>query len=167
MTEIVARLTREMVADILNYDPETGIFTWRSVSGRGHRPGRQAGTRSGRKRININGRLVLASQLAWLMVHGVWPDHEIDHKDVDASNDAIANLRRATRVQNQRNVGITKSNKSGFKGVSFDFRLGKWTVRISEDAGYRYLGLFWTKEEAAAIYAQAAKEAHGEFARVK
>lgn len=166
MSEI-NRLSVETVRELLNYDPETGVFIWRAVPGHGHRPGRQAGSRSGRRRINIHGRLVLASQLAWLMVHGVWPDHEIDHKDGDFRNDAIANLRRATRIENQRNIGITKSNKSGSKGVSFHSQRRKWTARISDGVGYRYLGLFLTKEDAATAYAQAAKEVHGEFARLK
>jgi len=87
----------------------------------------------------------------------------VDHIDGDPQNNSILNLRWATRSENQYNSRIRTDNTSGYKGVYFDKAAGKWRVRIKVDGKEKYLGRFHTKEEAAAVYEEAAKELHGEF----
>lgn len=70
-------LTAEQLRDVLNYDPETGLFTWRKMSRRHWLLGTIAGAQhsGGYVRIYVNGREYYGHRLAWLYVHGVWPPH--------------------------------------------------------------------------------------------
>ena len=89
---------------------------------------------------------------------------QADHADGDGLNNQRNNLRPCINAENARNSRIQINNTSGYKGVSWHARAGKWMARIVFDGKHRYLGLFHTKEEAYAAYCKAAEELHGEFA---
>lgn len=163
-------LTAERLREVLHYDPETGIFTWKvSLAPRGP-VGAVAGcSRSGRRQyvvIRIDGELFLAQRLAWLYMTDIWPTDKVDHKDNDASNNRWSNLREATNAQNCFNQGKRSVNSSGFKGVTLFKRDRVWTAQITVSGKNHYLGRFQTPEEAHAAYCEAAERLHGEFARV-
>jgi hypothetical protein len=86
---------------------------------------------------------------------------EFDHKDGNPANNAIDNLRLASKSQNACNTKVRKSSVTGFKGVE---RSGtKFQARIRFE-GIRYcLGCYATPEEAHAARNAKAKELHGEF----
>ncbi|MCK1465778.1 HNH endonuclease [Bradyrhizobium sp. 2] len=67
-------------------------------------------------------------QFVWLYVHGVWPDHDIDHRNRDTQNNTISNLRRATASENLANKKRPSNNTSGFKGVHP--KRSKWCSQI-------------------------------------
>ena len=81
---------------------------------------------------------------------------ETDHRDGDGLNNRRANLRTATRAQNEWNTGMRKTNSSGFKGVHFHKPSGKWRACIRHNGTFRRLGQFRTAEDAAARYYAAA-----------
>lgn len=160
-------LTVDVLREILDYDPMTGVFRWRQGR-KGIRAGGVAGSKKAYGYVEIgllNGQY-LAHRLAWLFVHGVWPADQIDHIDGDRSNNCIANLREATRSENLRNRGLQRNNTSGFKGVIFDKRTGMWQARIKIHGRRILLGLHETPEAAHAAYCEAAAKHHGEFAKV-
>lgn len=68
-------------------------------------------------------------------------------------------LRLATNQENLRHKGAPRNNTSGFKGVTYHKKAGKWMAQIKPI----YLGLFDTPEEAYDAYCSAAKELHGRF----
>jgi hypothetical protein len=160
------RLTVEQVRSCLNYDPLTGIFTWRITQGN-RIAGAIAGTPSHERRtIQIFGCRQPAAVVAWLHFYGKWPEREVDHKNLNAMDDRISNLREATISQNGMNKGIRKDSSTGFKGVSVDSRSGKYVARISDRNGTRkLLGYFPEPEQASAAYKIAARTIYGEFAR--
>jgi hypothetical protein len=158
------------VRALLDYDSLTGRLTWK-VSCAKAKAGKAAGWVDNhglgqRLVIGIGNRNYLAHRLIWLWVTGDWPAVEVDHKDLDQMNNKWENLRLATPSQNKRNQRKRSDNKSGFKGVGFVKRLGKFIAAISIDKRNKHLGVFNTAEEAHAAYRKAAREHHGEFARV-
>lgn len=178
MTSRQNTLTAERLKAVLSYDPQTGVYRWRTRCGTGRAiaswnarfAGKEAGTicdnGRGRKylQITVDGRRHTAQRLAWLYMKGEWPPPgtDVDHEDGDSLNNRFANLRVATRWENLSNRGKTRANTSGFKGVRP--HRNKWVARIGHKGRYRHLGTFDTPEQAAEAYAAAAREIHGEFA---
>lgn len=160
-------LTQSVLKDLLDYNPETGIFVWIKNTSFKVMKGRDAGCIDtiGYRIIRIDGKNYKAHRLAFLYVYGRWPVYQIDHADGSKSNNAIVNLRECNDSQNHANLKISKVNKTGFKGVHKEKGSTKWRARIKKDGKAISLGSYSTKEEAADAYAAGAKKHFGEFAR--
>jgi hypothetical protein len=89
---------------------------------------------------------------------------EVDHIDNDGLNCCRSNIRLAKPFQNRANTRRYKNNTSGFKGVSFNTKVGRYTAAIQSNRKFKRLGYFDTKEEAYEAYCKAADELHEEFA---
>ena len=172
---VPAQLTIEYLRSVLDYDPETGIFIWKVNTSRKPMAGKVAGSvgKWGYRTIGIcnSGGVerckVKAHRLAWFYVTGEWPDGDIDHKNLRRDDNRFENLRPATRPQNNINAVIHSNNSSGFKGVGWHKQIGRWRAYLTVNKRQRSLGLFDTKEEAAAARDRAELAAYGEFSRVK
>lgn len=160
-------LPAEYLRRILNYDPETGAFTWAEKIARKVVVGSVAGSLNhhGYIHISIGGRPYPAHRLAFVYMTGEWPVGMLDHRDTNKSNNAWANLRPATTSQNAMNTRRRSDNVSGFKGVCWRRAKGKWQARIKIHGSTRTLGSYDTPEAAHEAYVAAAKVVHGEFAR--
>lgn len=145
------------VREVYNYDPDTGVFTFRVQRGP-KRAGEVAGGVSldGYIYMKLNGNQHLAHRLAFLYMTGKWPEKFVDHKDTNRSNNAWDNLREATKTVNARNRSKLSSNTSGHVGVSWDKLKCKWVAHIGVDSKCIRLGRFDTIEEA--VNARAAAE---------
>jgi hypothetical protein len=153
-------LTQERLKDLLNYDPETGVFAWRERSKNRVKAGETAGSlqSKGYLQIRIDGRQYLAHRLVWLWMTGEWPTHYIDHVDGNNLNNRFANLRDVTNSVNQQNQRrASKDSKTGFLGVRQHH--GKFQARIYLDGKVTHLGRFTAPEQAYAAYV-AAKRVH-------
>jgi len=150
-------LTAARLRELLIYDPETGIFTWR-VSRGGRKFGTVAGAAytSGHILIRADRFAYCAHRLAWLYVHGEWPPSGLDHRDGVPSNNAIANLRPATTQQNGQNRKMSSNNSSGYRGVQYNGR--RWVAHLGHHGKHLYLGTFKTAEEASEAYKAARRE---------
>lgn len=161
--------SQEEINKLLRYEPDTGEFFWRVNRGRHGR--NWAGSRTGSDRgdgyirLIIGSRRYFAHRVAWLLVHGTEPEGEVDHINGNPSDNRISNLRIATHAQNISNSGKRKNNTSGFKGVSRGRTTG-FRATIFLHGKQIHLGSFVTKEEAYAAYCKAARDLHGEFARL-
>lgn len=159
-------LTQSQLKEWVDYDPLTGVFTCIKRFGKSPiRVGDRLGSliSSGYIQIYVNGVGHLAHRLAWLFQYGEFPKYDIDHKDQDKTNNAIANLRQATRRQNIHNQGTKSTNSSGFKGVYYCKQKQRYQARIRHNGKRIHLGFFSTPEEASKAYKLAAKEYHGDF----
>lgn len=153
-------LSADALKSRLSYDPETGVFRRLST-------GRKAGTvrPNGYIQIGVDGKLYRAHRLAWLLVHGHFPESDIDHINRDRADNRIANLRLATRSENMCNRSIAANNSSGVTGVCWDASREKWLVQIKrKGAPQKNLGRYATLEEAAAVRANAEQRFFGAYA---
>ena len=161
-----ANLTAQRLRELLHYDPETGVFTYRVKRGI-CQPGDVAGSemKRGNHGMGIDYRRYSSHRLAWLYMTGEWPDKEIDHRDGDPLNNRWENLRLATSAQNKQNQRNPKGNNtSGFLGVFLHGHAKdgspKWRARIQLDGKGTHLGLFDTPERAHAAYVEAKRRLH-------
>lgn len=95
---------------------------------------------------------------------GKWPEDKIDHINLCKSDDRWCNLREATHTQNMCNKTHTARSLTKTKGVQ-QLPSGRYSAVIQIDHTNIYLGSYDTLEEARAVYLEAAKEYHGEFAQ--
>lgn len=155
-------ISPEQLCALLDYDPDTGGMVWKdrgpeqfsrssdSLRWRRSFAGKAALTSlngCGYRVGSVLGRRVRAHHVAWAIFHGEWPSM-IDHINGDRADNRIANLRKASPSQNQRNAFMSSRNTSGFTGVSFDKKRKKWKAALSASGRYVYLGLFDRKEAA-------------------
>jgi hypothetical protein len=164
----IQNLSADDVRAILDYDPDTGEFRWKTTRGHAQK-GALAGSkdRKGYITIRVNFTLCYAHRLAWLVTHGFWPENQIDHIDCDKSNNRISNLREATNSQNQANRGIDCRNTSGRKGVSWNKSKGKWEARTRINNEQKFIGYFDDIHSASIAYNSAVSSNFGEYARIE
>lgn len=166
MSESEKSLSHDKLLEILSYDGGTGLFTWKTSNSNRRRVGDVAGgnVSKGYIAICIDYNRFFAHRLAWFYVHGVWPQHEVDHINGIHNDNRISNIRATTVEQNRRNKRMSKNNTSGWKGVSRSRK--KWVAQIGVDNKHLHLGVFDTVEEAHQAYVAASKKYHGEFGRI-
>ena len=141
-------LTQYKLKQLLNYDPDTGVFTWLIDCGPG-RPnkgdiaGRIQKKRGGKsyRDISISSKRYYAHRLACLYMTGKWPD-KVDHGDGDGTNNKWVNIESVTGLQNSKNIRKRSDNCSGCTGVHLHKHSGKWQVYINEKGERDNIGLY-------------------------
>jgi hypothetical protein len=92
----------------------------------------------------------------------------VDHKYGNSLDNRRLNLRAATYSENSCNRGLPENNTSGFKGVCFVKRTGKWLSCITKNGETNYLGANHESAESAhAAYCKANKKLHGKYGRTR
>ena len=157
----------EELKESLDYNPDTGIFTWIKCRSNNVKVGQEAGTLNTVYRVvRFNGIFYKGHRLAYYMYHGIDPlEKQIDHKDGDPSNNKIDNLRLATHPENGSNRKQSKNKASGKNGVSWYSRTQKWEVYITASNKRKFLGYFTNKEDAIKAREEAEIKYYGEFRR--
>lgn len=91
---------------------------------------------------------------------------ETDHKNRNTLDNRCSNLRSATHSENGRNRKLQYDNTSGFRGVHWRKDRGKFRAQVKVNGKHKHLGYFAYAVDAARAYDAAARELHGEFARL-
>lgn len=159
--------SRELLLQLLRYEPETGKLFWRyrepssfAVAGDKGREWKQTWWNSkyagkeafkkirqdGYRRSTLEGRSFYAHRLTWKMHYGNDPAH-IDHINGDRADNRIENLRSVAPADNNKNMGKSRRNNSGIVGVS-QIPCGRWSACIVVHGRFIWLGSHATKEEA-------------------
>lgn len=88
------RLTQKRLHEMLDFDPASGVFTWKA-KGRGIRTGKRAGSvdPNGYRYIRIDQEDFLAQRLAWFWAKQEWPTKVLRFQDGNKDNCSIENLR--------------------------------------------------------------------------
>jgi hypothetical protein len=131
-----------------SYNPATGEFL--------RSDGRPSGvTGGGYLKFYFKRKWWSGQRLIWYYFHGVWPEKTIDHKDRNAVNNRIDNLREASDQEQKINRGLHSNNTSGARGVYQQRRGKKWMSLISVNGKLKYLGTFAEKSAAEHAYKKA------------
>ena len=159
-------ITLERLDEVLDYDPESGIFRWKVRMSSRAAAGQIAGTicQNGYRSIQIDRQMLHAPHLAWWKYYRVFPRREVDHRDGDKLNDRILNLRLADRARQRHNSSKSTANTSGYKGVTWDKRRRVWVGQIQVRGKHVHLGQFPNAISAATAYDAAAIWHFGVFA---
>jgi hypothetical protein len=145
-------LTVEELKQLLDYDQNTGVFTWKVRRSGTAVIGSIAGhlKKSGYIYISINYKQYTAHRLAFLYVNGVWPTNDIDHINGIKIDNRIVNLRDVTSRENQSNFHTHRNGK--LVGASYHKLFKKWLATIEINGERIYLGNFPTEEAAHQAY---------------
>jgi hypothetical protein len=167
-TGVVRYMVQDELKSLVNYDCETGVFTWKVKRWR-CAPGDIIGTpdKDGYLTVKINQTRYKLHRLAWLYVHGEWPKNCIDHVNGLKTDNRISNLRDVTKRENSYNVKkASRNNKhSGLLGVSYvatqRYNIkNRWLALIRVDGKSKRIGSYSTAQEAHEAYLAAKRIYH-------
>lgn len=135
--------------EYINYDPETGLCTWKKKPSAKITVGSPVGyvSADGYMYFGFKGKTLKLHRAIFLMIHGYLPAY-VDHDDHDRLNNKALNLKASTMTANNRNCTRQKNNTSGVVGVRFDPNRKKWVAMIWHNSKAIALGRFDEKSDA-------------------
>lgn len=149
--------TRDVLSRYLDYNADTGVFTWKITRGR-VKPGDIAGTKAtqGHLTIRLGNSSYTAHRLAWLFATGAWPHRSVRHRNGDLTDNRFANLVMLNPLRDRdpmtRKPVAPKRNQVLSHGVTPMHFRGDGSVRydanVVVDGKVVFLGRFQTEEEA-------------------
>jgi hypothetical protein len=159
-------LTQQKVKDIINYDPLTGIFTWK-VSSQRMKEGKELTsikrTTPNAKpyyRTRIYGEHIVLHRLAFIFMLDRYPEKCVDHINGNTLDNRWNNLRECSISENNVNSKLYNTNTSGHKGISV---VSSGYLAHTQFKKVRYQKYFNNKEEAITWIKNKREEIHGEF----
>jgi len=159
-------ITQEEVKKLFNY--KDGKLFWKVSPANHIKIGNEAGhlTDEGYNVIVISGKRYYTHRLIFLYYYGYLPEY-LDHINNIRDDNRINNLREASRNQNQWNKKKQKNKSSSkYKGVHYFKGRKRWRARIQVNGKSKHLGYYFTEEEAALSYNEAAIKYFGKYAEL-
>lgn len=135
-------LTSKEASELFEYDPVDGVLYWKPlperypngrIRAKAYRRRIAAGSFNHKRNfINVqyNGINYKAHRIIWLLVYGHYPEAHIDHVNGNGSDNRLENIRIATNAENNQNLTVRKDNTSGFQGVWFNKKRGKFSAEL-------------------------------------
>ena len=138
------KLTQERLKELLDYDPENGVFIRKISTNNNIKIGSISGSidKQGYLIIWADGKRYKAHRLAFLWMEGYLPENQVDHIDRNKINNRWSNLREVSQTCNMRNRAVLKNNKYKITGISFHKKLNKIRADIRISRKLIYLGIF-------------------------
>lgn len=154
-------LTQEILQELIDYDPDTGIARWK------HR-GRKWFSRDadyktwnnkfegkvidrkhnqGYVTIGLFSKNYLLHRIIFIYMTGSLP-HKVDHINHIRHDNRWINLRDVSDSENSKNMSIACNNTTGVTGVYLHKASGKWHPKIKINGEQVHLGLFENFDDA-------------------
>lgn len=164
----VASMKINILKELISYNPETGELFWLHRAPWVSENGLMA--ERARKAFNtkiaggmcltsvdkdgylcgqIMGKFYRAHRVAYAIHNGHWPKETVDHENRVRTDNRAANLRAATRSEQQQNRSVQKNSETGIPGVHWSKSHGRWMARKTVNGKRVYLGTFYRTEDAA------------------
>jgi hypothetical protein len=144
-----AELTLKLVKSLVEYDPNTGVFTWLKPATRVS-AGDVVGSIDawGYSVTKIRGNVVKLHRLAWFYMTGQWPKN-VDHINRCKHDNRWCNLREVfDESLQQQNRGVQKNNTTGVRGVHYRADSGLYVARVRVNKMQVFYKEFRTLEDA-------------------
>lgn len=154
--------SQERLRELLDYDQETGVLTWKVKPAKQIKVGDVAGSLNGHGYLatSVDGARHRNHRLIWMWMTGDDPgDLQVDHINRNPSDNRWENLRLATHSQNMSNTHRS-DNTSGIPGVTWFKSRKKWRVQLRVNGKTKHVGYFSTKIEACAALIKVANSHH-------
>jgi hypothetical protein len=121
--------------DRFDYDPETGILTYRNNHSNGKiKAGTPVKVQEGNyaKVVTSDGTKHYAHRIAWALHYDeqLSPNVLVDHINGIKSDNRICNLRLVSYSENGHNRAHQRNNTSGHRGVKWDKKRCRWVAYI-------------------------------------
>lgn len=146
----------QSIQRLLRYEQDTGDVCWR-ING-------QSAVQfnaEGRGSITLFGKKYVATHVIWCCKYGRMPAGLIDHINGNPRDNRLENLRDVDHQGNRENLRAAMSNnKSGYLGVDFHKKEGRWRATIKHDGKKRHIGYFDDAETAYKAYVEKKREVH-------
>lgn len=148
----MAELTQKRVRELFNYNSLTGELIWK-VKGGNYRKAKK-GESAGRINRNyletyIDNKQYTNHRIIWLYVYGILTTLknglEIDHIDIDPSNNKLSNLRLTNKFGNSKNKNLRIDNTSKITGVNWACQRNEWLAKINTNNKSIFLGRYSEK----------------------
>ena len=158
-----------MVLEDTFYVKDSKLFWKIDPWGRGQKDTEAGFTdQRGYRRVKYKQKTYFVHRLIYELCVGPIPEgYEVDHKNLDPSDNSLDNLRLATASQNTSNRRRFSNNTTGYKGVTLHKQTGKYVAHIRVQGKRIHLGLHETVEKAFAAYIEAAKLYQKDFANIE
>lgn len=160
------QLTQEIVRELLDYNPDTGVLTWKyrdvkwfaSTGSYKSWNTKYANKNAGTVTVGFGGKRYLklyilskmnwGHRVIWLHTNGRWPE-QVDHINGDGADNRLINIREVSRSENMKNMRKTSANSSGVTGVYWNKATSSWRAIIVVRGKPVQIGMFGNLPDAA------------------
>jgi len=158
MKEIPLTQGKAAIVDDEDFD-RLSLHKWHAIKGRG-----RLYTYYAIRNAKVNGRDTIIQMHREILGLSTGGPGIVDHKDGNGLHNSKNNIRLATYSTNNYNCKMKCSNTSGYRGVSWYERYGKWWAYINVNGKRIFCGYYSNKMDAVIARDKAAVRFYGKDA---
>lgn len=139
--------TQALLHQVYDYNAFTGALSYKRDFSRRIKGDNPTSSATNGYLVLTMDKTYLAHRIIWLMQTGAFPEF-VDHVNHTRNDNCWGNLTLINKQGNAQNKSINLNNTSGYLGVSYMPRLGKYRATLTHDKKQIHIGVFATAEAA-------------------